>query len=126
MKLQRHRRDRLSARSYEFGEGSLRVEVSGGRVLIESPGKTFLPRQKAAFLAYLTAEGFIPSGYDAIWINGKATRIVEWRTRQVTPAKTLKNAKTGKQANGFMVRLLACAAVVWIIELLALLFKTGK
>jgi hypothetical protein len=126
MKLQRHRRDRHSARSYEFGEGSLRVEVSGGRVLIESVGKTFLPRQKAAFLAYLTAEGFIPKGYDAIWINGKAARIVEWRTREAKPARSLKKAKTGKQANGFMVRLLACAAVVWIIELLALLFRASK
>jgi hypothetical protein len=110
-------------RSFEFYfpdvDTLLLVECSDDQVWIRATKDTFTERRKLHFLHTLAAEGFVPdrcqwiSSLDASWLPAHWAVDTSWvRIGEAVTTRTRK----------FMIRMLSCAAMLWLGMMVTLFF----
>jgi hypothetical protein len=125
MKARRKTQKRTATpRTFEFfqrrPENVLRVEPHEAGVRIQAARDNFSARDKAFFVRYLAAEGFIPE--DCRWSTEASSSCLTWETENFS-LNDSHGSRAGCHARPFMIRLLACASVLWLIELTFLFFQ---
>ena len=99
----------------------LTVENHATGVRIRAARANFSRRDKEFFVRHLATEGFIPDGYR--WFSGdceEASCGIQWCVKGFSATNQSGNGVL-RSARLFMVRLLACVSILWLIELTCLL-----
>ena len=99
----------------------LKVEQSGSGVRIHADHDNFSERDKEFFVRHLADEGFIPDRYR--WtpcglVGGPSD--IEWETEITAYTGSETAGKPTRAATAFVIRLLAGALFLWLIELTSL------
>ena len=102
----------------------LKVEnhETGVRICATRPG--FSARDKEFFVRHLAAEGFIPYRYR--WFSGDGDETasgLDWCVEDCS----IDNSEAPvprRRANGFMIRLLVCVSILWLVEIAFLFLKS--
>ena len=102
----------------------VRVETSSVAVVIRASRNTFSEQRKRRFIHELAAEGFIPDDYE--WLSlasSELSRGVRWLVDvswlKIDPEMTAKTRR-------FMVRLIAGAALLWLVMMTVLLLHPAR
>ncbi len=99
----------------------VQVETSSAAVVIRASRDTFSDQRKRRFIHELAAEGFIPDDYEWLSLAGsELSRGVRWLVDiswlKIDPAMTARTRR-------FMVRLIAGAALLWLVMMTVLLLQ---
>ncbi len=95
----------------------LKVENRETGVRICATHGGFSARDKQFFVRHLVAEGFIPERYR--WFSGergKPSSGLEWCVEDRS-VNDLGVVMLRSRANAFMIRLIVCASILWLVEL---------
>lgn len=96
-------------------ENRVLVENRDGAVVIRAVRGDVSPRQRAFFIQYLAAEGFIPEVYQ--WCadaDSEWSRHVTW----ITDGEGLRAKRLQSNALRDILRLIGCASLVWLALML--------
>jgi hypothetical protein len=102
----------------------IQVETSAAAVVIRASRNTFSERRKLSFIHELAAEGFIPEDYEWLSLAGaESSRGIRWLVDftwlQIDPAMTARTRR-------FMVRVIAGAALLWLVMMTVLLLQPAR
>jgi hypothetical protein len=118
-----------ASQTFEFvhqrPDNVLRVENHETGVRIRATRGGFSARDKEFFVRHLAAEGFIPDRYR--WFSGdfdETSSGLDWCVEDCSVDNS-GTAGPRRRANGFMIRILVCASILWIVEI-ALLLLTSR
>ena len=111
-------------RKFEFYlrelDNHLLVESSAGGVLIRASRDNCSERRKAFFLREISAEGYIPDGYQADAALQTAPS-VEW----VIDESWKRRSAPGRSGTRFMVRALVYGVILWLELMTLVLVSAG-
>ena len=126
--MKAHRKKAPAHRSFVFHHQSpknvLRVLHDDSRVLILAARDNFSDRDKAFFIRHLIAEGFIDDETNPAQASQVTETSVQWQVEAPLSALSAPQPHTRcpqKRTRAFMMRLLICSGLLWLLEL-ALLF----
>jgi len=102
----------------------LKVENHETGVRICATRDGFSARDKEFFVRHLAAEGFIPDRYR--WFSGDCdapSSALDWCVDYCS-VNDSGAAVPRPRANGFMIRLLVCASILWMVEITLLFLRS--
>lgn len=100
----------------------LKVENHQTGVRICATRDCFSARDKEFFVRHLAAEGFIPDRYR--WFSGDSgdpSSGLDWCVEDCLNYS--RAAVSQRRANAFMIRLLVCVSILWVVEIAFLILK---
>jgi hypothetical protein len=103
----------------------LRVENHETGIRIRATRDVFSARDKEFFVRHLAAEGFIPDHYR--WFSGdgdEALSGIEWYVEDCLIKNDSEAVVPRRRANAFMIRLLVCVSILWMVEIALLFLKS--
>lgn len=102
----------------------VQVETSALAVVIRASRNTFSEQRKRRFIHELAAEGFIPDDYE--WLSlasSELSRGVRWL---VDISWLTIDPEVTAQTRRFMMRLIAGAALLWLVMMAVLLLHSAR
>jgi len=125
-----HKQEKPAAtpRTFEFAHARpknlLRVETQGATVRVRAARDNFSPRDKEFFVRHLADEGFIPDRFHwfSVECDGEAQGL-EWQVEYALARPDWDLAGIRRRTGSFMVRLLVCSSLLWMVEVGFLLLK---
>ncbi len=88
------------------------IENLDERVTIRAQRDNFSPREKACFIRYLAAEGFIPELYQ--WFTDSDAECSLHATWMVDDARVAVKRSSNKALRRIL-RLIGCAGLIWLV-----------
>jgi hypothetical protein len=99
----------------------IQVEEAAGAVVIRASRDTFSETRRQGFVRELAAEGFIPDRYQ--WLSPAAPGTAGGVRRFVDHSCFKPDQTHTAHTRRFMLRLLACAALLWLLMIGSLLLR---
>jgi len=102
----------------------LKVENHETGVRICATRGSFSARDKEFFVRHLAAEGFIPDRYR--WFSGdceEPSSGIDWHVEDCSLKNDSQTSVQQRRTSAFMIRLLVCASILWLIEVTFLFLR---